>query len=230
MVGFIKTGAKITKKIRKTRKTKKGRPTIAPHIKQQAKAAGFSSVKKWKEAGSPKPKSKKKSGEKSSKKSPGKGTKKERQARAQIAKLTREQRRDMKGDQYPSPSSTMRRTMVPAPGLYPPPGSSVAGQSVEAGFPRSKTPPPLNQSPKQKRRRTMAGLQGINKRGSPLDIGTWAEPRSNVAREMGLLGRGKAPSEDELKAMGGFEIRKKGGKVGRGSGKALRGVGCVRKR
>ena len=63
--------------------------------------------------------------------------------------------------------------------------------------------------------------------------GQYAPPRGEVAEKMGLTGRGKI-SEKEIKNMTageggqGFEIRKKGGRVGVGCGAALRGGGAVR--
>jgi hypothetical protein len=63
--------------------------------------------------------------------------------------------------------------------------------------------------------------------------GQYAPPRAEVAEAMGLTGRGKI-SEREIKNMTageggqGFEIRKKGGRVGLGCGAALRGGGAVR--
>ena len=55
--------------------------------------------------------------------------------------------------------------------------------------------------------------------------GKFASPRSMVAKKMGLGGRGTLATEEELKAVGGYQIRKKGGAIKRNKGGAVRGVG-----
>ena len=50
-----------------------------------------------------------------------------------------------------------------------------------------------------------------------------------VAKEMGLTGKGRIPTSEEFKKMGGFEIRKSGGTVKRNKGGAVRGVGQATK-
>ena len=63
--------------------------------------------------------------------------------------------------------------------------------------------------------------------------GQYSPPREEVAEKMGLTGRGRI-SEKEIKNLTageggqGFEIRKRGGRIGRGCGAALRGGGAVR--
>jgi hypothetical protein len=46
---------------------------------------------------------------------------------------------------------------------------------------------------------------------------------------MGLGGRGKLPTEEQLEAMGGFQIKKSGGTVKRNKGGVVRGVGQATK-
>jgi len=61
-----------------------------------------------------------------------------------------------------------------------------------------------------------------------VDTGKYAPPARQIAEEMGIgASRGVAPTEKELRAMGGFEIKKAGGKV-RGVGAATRGFGKAR--
>jgi len=199
-------------KIKPGRKSKRGRKPGTKAEKAEAKELGITvlELRKRKAKGQKKPAKKKKET----------APKRTRKERAELRKLIQEQTRDSM-DLAPR-ASTMRRTMVEAPR-----GSSVAGQKVEAGFPRSKTPPPQKQSAAAKRRRVMSGLQGITPSGRIKDTGTFADPRSMTAEIMGLRSKGVLPSEEDLIKMGGFEIRKKGGKIGRGTGQALRGGGCV---
>ena len=78
--------------------------------------------------------------------------------------------------------------------------------------------------------------KGRHPDGSPryivVSTGRYAPPIQGTAEAMGLGGSQRAlPSEEELRAMGGFEIRKRGGTVRRraggpiGVGAALRGYG-----
>ena len=61
-----------------------------------------------------------------------------------------------------------------------------------------------------------------------VETGKYAPPARQIAEEMGIgASRGVAPTEKELRAMGGFEIKKAGGKV-RGVGAATRGFGKAR--
>ena len=212
--GLIKAGTKVAKAAKKPgRKSKKGRPVGSKAEKAEAKKLGITVPELRKRKKPTKSKSKKKA-------TAPKRTSKES---SELRKLIRQQKAD--DMDLPVSSSAMRRTMVDAPSR-----SSVAGQSVEAGFPRSKTPPPPKQSAAAKRRRVMSGLQGVGPTGKIRDTGTFANPRSMTAEAMGLSGRGVIPSEEDLIKSGNFQIRKKGGQVGRGAGKALRGVGCVRKK
>ena len=211
--GLIKAGTKVAKAGKKPgRKSKRGRKPGTKAEKAEAKELGITvpELRKRKAKDQKKPPKKKK-------KTAPKRTRKEEK---EYQKLLKEHYKDKKN--LPLSSSTMRRTMVDAPRR-----SSVAGQQVEAGFPRSKTPPPQKQSAAAKRRRVMAGLQGITSGGRIKDTGTFADPRSMTAETMGLRSKGVLPSEEDLIKMGGFEIRKKGGKIGRGTGQALRGGGCV---
>ena len=61
-----------------------------------------------------------------------------------------------------------------------------------------------------------------------VETGKYAPPARQIAEEMGIgASRGVAPTEKELQAMGGFEIKKAGGKV-RGVGAATKGFGKAR--
>ena len=132
-----------------------------------------------------------------------------------------------------------------APGLYPPPRSSIAGQSVEAGPLRSKVIPPGTTradrvSPARRRQLATSGMAGVGPTGLMTNKGTFAPPARQVAEEVGIGRKGVLPTKEEMAAMGGFEIKKGGGKVGKktkrkssrgvGTGAALRGLGAGRKK
>jgi hypothetical protein len=211
----------VTKAVKKKpgRKSKKGRPVGSKAEKAEAKELGITVPELRKRKKAKKPKSKKKSA----------ATKRTKKESAELRKLIRQQASDMMDT--PTRSDRMRRTMVEAPR-----GSSVAGQKVEAGFPRSKTPPPGTTrqdrvSPARRRQLVGSGMAGVDpKTGLLTNKGTFADSQKNVAEAMNLTGRGVIPSEEDIIKRGGFQIHKKGGQVGRGAGKALRGVGCVRKK
>ena len=117
------------------------------------------------------------------------------------------------------------------------------GEGVNTALPSKMQvdPDPKNYSRAQLRRLIKNGTvrlvqRGKNPDGSPRVIvvatGRYAPPTAGIADEMGLGGSQRAlPSEEELRAMGGFEIRKRGGTVRRkaggpiGVGAALRGYG-----
>lgn len=98
----------------------------------------------------------------------------------------------------------------------------------------SKIQPP-KMSAAQRRRRVAQGLVGGPRAGRKeqvRDIGEYAPPASQTAREMGLTGK---IDEDEIMELGGFEIRRGGGQIKYkkkggpiGVGKALGGYGKVR--
>jgi|10_taG_2_1085330.scaffolds.fasta_scaffold07458_2 hypothetical protein len=270
-LGTIRRAVKTATKKRPGRRSKKGRKVIPEHIKNKAKAAGYSSVKKWKEAGSPEPKKKSKG---KGKKDPSTLTAKEKAAikkknerNRRAAKLRQErfetrnpgimasQAADAKAQKMSEqPTAQAVRAAVPsggkrlpvfAPGLYPPPRSSIAGQSVEAGPLRSKVIPPGTTrkdrvSPARRRQLVRSGMAGVDpKTGLLTQKGTFAPPRRNTGEEMGILS--PIDEEDILsnQGMSIIEPRKKGGKVkkksskksskGVGVGAALRGHGAVRK-
>ena len=84
----------------------------------------------------------------------------------------------------------------------------------------------------QARRLIMQGKAKVvtdkNGKKKLISTGEYAPSRQVIAEEMGLLGKGKLPTEAELDAMGGFEIRMGGGKVKRNMGGPVRGVGAAR--
>jgi hypothetical protein len=98
----------------------------------------------------------------------------------------------------------------------------------------SKVQPP-KMSAAQRRRRIAQGLVAGPRAGRKeqvRDIGEYAPPASQTAREMGLTGK---IDEDEIMELGGFEIRRGGGQIKYkkkggpiGVGKALGGYGKVR--
>ena len=117
------------------------------------------------------------------------------------------------------------------------------GEGVNTALPSKMQvdPDPKNYSRAQLRRLIKNGTvklvqRGRNPDGSPrvivVSTGRFAPPQAATAEAMGI---GKhadyLPSEEELRAMGGFEIRKRGGTVRRkaggpiGVGAALRGYG-----
>ena len=118
-----------------------------------------------------------------------------------------------------------------------------AGNKVEGGvntnlLSKAQLDPELKQySRAQLRRLIKTGQAKIvrmkNGKTKLVTTGQYAPPRGEVAEKMGLTGRGKI-SEREIKNLTageggpGFEIRKKGGRVGVGCGAALRGGGAVR--
>ena len=68
-------------------------------------------------------------------------------------------------------------------------------------------------------------VRGKKGKSKLVETGKYAPPASQIAEEMGIgASRGVAPTEQELRAAGGFEIKKTGGKV-RGVGAATRGFG-----
>ena len=196
----------------------RGRKAIPAEIKAQAKAAGFTSVKKWEEAGKPGPKRRQKRGTAKRKDTEMPTGKRGRE----IERLLRQQKRD----NMESGGGPRRREV----------------EGVDEGPNRpaiSKIKPDPKMSPAQRRRRVAQGLVGgprpqrnPDSRTNIRDVGEYAPPASQIAKEMGLTGK---IDEDEIMKLGGFEIRRGGGQIKYkkkggpiGVGKALGGYGKVR--
>lgn len=203
----------VVKKAKKRGRKGKGRKAISPEIKAKAKAAGFTSVKKWEEAGKPGPKKQQKSGTAKRKDTEMPTGKRGRE----IQKLLRQQ----KADDMESSGGPRRR--------------NVEGVAEGPNRPALSKIQPPKMSAAQRRRRVAQGLVGGPRAGRKeqvRDIGEYAPPASQTAREMGLTGK---IDEDEIIELGGFEIRKGGGQIKYkkkggpiGVGKALGGYGKVR--
>ena len=203
----------VVKKAKKRGRKGKGRKAISPEIKAKAKAAGFTSVKKWEEAGKPGPKKQQKSGTAKRKDTEMPTGKRGRE----IQKLQRQQ----KADDIESSSGPRRR--------------NVEGVAEGPNRPALSKIQPPKMSAAQRRRRVAQGLVGGPRAGRKeqvRDIGEYAPPASQTAREMGLTGK---IDEDEIIELGGFEIRRGGGQIKYkkkggpiGVGKALGGYGKVR--
>jgi len=203
----------VVKKAKKRGRKGKGRKAISPEIKAKAKAAGFTSVKKWEEAGKPGPKKQQKSGTAKRKDTEMPTGKRGRE----IQKLLRQQ----KADDIESSSGPRRR--------------NVEGVAEGPNRPALSKIQPPKMSAAQRRRRVAQGLVGGPRAGRKeqvRDIGEYAPPASQTAREMGLTGK---IDEDEIMELGGFEIRRGGGQIKYkkkggpiGVGKALGGYGKVR--
>jgi len=103
------------------------------------------------------------------------------------------------------------------------------GQEVEQGPLLSKAKLPENVSPARRRSLVAQGKArvrpGKGGKSRLVETGEFAPARQDVADRMGLTSRGVPPSEKEIMDMGGFEIRKVGGKVKRNMGGKVRGVG-----
>ena len=203
----------VVKKAKKRGRKGKGRKAISPEIKAKAKAAGFTSVKKWEEAGKPGPKKQQKSGTAKRKDTEMPTGKRGRE----IQKLLRQQ----KADDMESSGGPRRR--------------NVEGVAEGPNRPALSKIQPPKMSAAQRRRRVAQGLVGGPRAGRKeqvRDIGEYAPPASQTAREMGLTGK---IDEDEIMELGGFEIRRGGGQIKYkkkggpiGVGKALGGYGKVR--
>ena len=112
------------------------------------------------------------------------------------------------------------------------------GEGVNTALPSKMqvNPDPKSYSRAQLRRLIKNGTvklvqRGRHPDGSPryivVSTGRYAPPIQGTAEAMGLGGSQRAlPSEKELRAMGGFEIRKRGGTVRRRAGGAI-GVGAA---
>jgi len=199
----------------------KGRKALSPEVKAKAKAAGFTSVKKWEEAGKPGPKTKQKAG--TAKRKDTEIPKGKRGS--EIRKLERQQ----KADDMEASGGPRRRKVGPD---YLAEKFMVAEGVNSPAI--SKVQPP-KMSAAQRRRRIAQGLVGgprAGRREQVRDIGEYAPPASQIADEMGLSGM---IDPDEIMELGGFEIRKSGGQIKYkkkggpiGCGAAQRGYGKVR--
>ena len=71
----------------------------------------------------------------------------------------------------------------------------------------------------------------IDKNGKKklVSTGEYAPARETIAEEMGLRGKGRLPTEADIEEMGGFEIKKHGGKVKRNMGGSVRGAGAAKR-
>ena len=137
----------------------------------------------------------------------------------ELNKLIREQKRDEVADtKNPLP----RRRATGPEGVKP----------VEQGPLLSKVQLPEKMSKAQARKLIMQGKAKVvtdkNGKKKLISTGEYAPSRRIIAEEMGLGGKGKLPTEAELDAMGGFEIKRHGGKVKRNMGGPVRGVGVAR--
>ena len=214
----------VVKKAKKRGRKGKGRKAISPEIKAKAKAAGFTSVKKWEEAGKPGPKTKQTRG--STRKKDTEYDKKSKRGR-EINRLLKQQ----KADAADSPRIGNRgKTYLNDP--------SDVGEGVNT-MPLSKHSLPNKVSRKRRRQLVETGQAAAaprtkTNRTGLRNTGRFAEDSGNVAESMGLRGRGTI-DEDEIMELGGFEIRKGGGQIKYkkkggpiGVGKALSGYGKVR--
>jgi hypothetical protein len=88
---------------------------------------------------------------------------------------------------------------------------------VEQGPLLSKVLLPEKMSTAQARRLLMQGKAKVvkdkNGKRKLVSTGEYAPARETIAEEMGLSGKGRLPTEADIKEMGGFEIKKHGGKV-----------------
>ena len=95
---------------------------------------------------------------------------------------------------------------------------------VEQGPLLSKVQLPEKISPARKRNLIAQGKARMTKQGMK-GTGEFAPSRQSIAEDMGIGGRGSLPTEEQLRGMGGFEIKKYGGKVKRRMGGKVRGYG-----
>jgi len=131
----------------------------------------------------------------------------------ELNKLIRQQKKDEVADtKNPLP----RRRATGPEGVKP----------VEQGPLLSKVQLPEKMSKAQARKLIMQGKAKVvtdkNGKKKLISTGEYAPSRQIIAEEMGLKGK---ISEDEIKSLGGFEIKKYGGKVKRNMGGPVRGVG-----
>ena len=185
-----------------------------------------------------------------------KGKRRSRAEQRELKKLIRDQKRD---DASGTSTIGRRATGADTRTVYGKGATTTHPRQVTEGWgpSRSLTPPPTRgeQTDEQLRRRVAAGLidiepkdrmtrQGPVKEGDVKDIGEWAIPAEEVAREMNLGGGRILPEQlREMQELGKYGGLKKGGQVKRkkrsvskakprGIGKkgAMRGWGAVTKR
>ncbi len=258
--GASKAAKKVTKR---GRKSKKGRPVGTKAEKAEAKELGITVPELRKRKKTKKTKGKGKKDPRTLTAKEKAAIKKQNERNRKAARLRQErfekrnpgimasQAADARAQKLSEqPTAQALRSSVPSGGrrlsVFAPQGSSVAGQSVEAGPLKSKITPPGTTrqdrvSPARRRQLVGSGMAGVDPRTGLLkQKGTFAPPARQVAEEMGLGRKGVLPTEEELAALGGFQRgRKRGGKVGKnkkrksskgvGTGCALRGYGAVRK-
>jgi len=132
---------------------------------------------------------------------------------AELKRLISSQKRDDAPDSNPLPK---RRATGPK-----------GSKPVEQGPLLSKVQLPEKMSKAQARKLIMQGKAKVrtdkNGKKKLVSTGEYAPARGVVAEEMGLIKRGTLPNEEELKEIGGFEIRNKGGKVKRKAGGKVKG-------
>jgi hypothetical protein len=197
--------AKAKSLLKKRGRKGKGRKAISPEIKAKAKAAGFTSVKKWEEAGKPGPKTKQTKG--SARKKDTEYNKKSKRGR-EINRLLKQQ----KADDIDSPRIGNRgKTYLNDP--------SDVGEGVNT-MPLSKHSLPNKVSRKRRRQLVETGQAAATPRTKTnpsglRNTGRFAEDSGNVAEAMGLRGRGTIDEDEimELVKQGGFEIRRSGGQI-----------------
>ena len=204
----------VVKKAKKRGRKGKGRKAISPEIKAKAKAAGFTSVKKWEEAGKPGPKKQQKSGTAKRKDTEMPTGKRGRE----IAALKR--------------ASDMERMGEMAPAM--PRRRNVQGVAEGPNRPAlSKVELPKMSKRQTRQRRAMGLIDPATKR----NIGEFSDEVGNIAEAMGLNARGAIDKSeiDELVESGLLTIKRKGGQISYkkkggpiGVGKALGGYGKVR--
>lgn len=202
-MSLLGKAAKVLKRGRKG----KGRKAISPEIKAKAKAAGFTSVKKWEEAGRPGPKPKQTKG--TAREKDTEYDKKSKRGR-EITRLKRQQA----ADDFDAPRIGNRsKTYLNDP--------SDVGEGVNT-MPTSRHSLPTKPSRAKRRRLIETGQAVPTKAGrtkkNPSGLrntGRFAEPAGNVAEAMGLRGKGTIDEDEimELVKQGGFEIRRSGGQI-----------------
>ena len=131
---------------------------------------------------------------------------------AELKRLISSQKRDDAPDSDPLP----RRRATGPEGFKP----------VEQGPLLSKVQLPEKMSKAQARKLIMQGKAKvrIDKNGKKrlVPTGEYAPAPSVIAADLGLIGKGKLPTEEELVKRGGFEIRQKGGTVKRRMGGVIK--------
>ena len=155
------------------------------------------------------------------KKSKAPQVKRTRAEQSELNRLIKSQKRDEMSDELGSNVLAGRRKTGPE------------GQEVEQGPLLSKAKLPEKVSPARRRSLVAQGKAkvrpGKGGKSRLVETGEFAPARQDVADRMGLTARGVPPTEKEIMDMGGFEIRKLGGKVKRNVGGKVRGVGQAMK-